>query len=151
MKKGTAFTRLFSWNYQHHSLAALVAICVMFVCFCVCEWVGVFWLDLHRQWGNMTAIHIGTITHLLKCFALLHRPQRRTHDLGGLNGLSLEGTPVRRGSLWAFCKQKVFSSAAAWETLIRRTLASRRSCFTAFWAMTKLLLAALLFDMTESD
>lgn len=40
-------------------------------------------------------------------------PQRRTHDLGGLNGLSLEGTPVRRGSLWAFCKQKVFSSAAA--------------------------------------
>lgn len=43
-------------------------------------------------------------------------PQRRTHDLGGLKGLSLEGTPVRRGSLWAFCKQKVFSSAAAWET-----------------------------------
>lgn len=43
-------------------------------------------------------------------------PQRRTHDLGGLNGLSLEGTPVRRGSLCAFCKQKVFSSAAAWET-----------------------------------
>lgn len=42
----------------------------------------------------------------------------RTQDLGGLNGLSLDGTPMRRGSLWAFCKQKVFRSAAAWETCI---------------------------------
>lgn len=37
----------------------------------------------------------------------------RTHDLGGLNGLSLEGTPISSGSLLAFCKQKFFSSAEA--------------------------------------
>lgn len=41
-----------------------------------------------------------------------------THDFGGLNGLSLEGTPVSRGSLWAFCKQKVLRSAAACDTCI---------------------------------
>lgn len=34
-------------------------------------------------------------------------------------------------------------------TFIRRTLASRRSCFTVFWAIAKLLVAALLLDMTE--
>lgn len=61
----------------------------------------------------------------------LTSPQRRTHDFGGLNGLSLEGTPVSSGSLWAFCKQKVFRSAAACDTCIkhikhRSTRATRR-------------------------
>lgn len=36
--------------------------------------------------------------------------------MGGLKGLSLEGTPTRRGSLVAFCRQKFLSSAAAWDT-----------------------------------
>lgn len=36
-------------------------------------------------------------------------------------------------------------------TFIRRTLASRRSCFTVFWAIARLLVAALLLDMTESE
>lgn len=36
-------------------------------------------------------------------------------------------------------------------TFIRRTLASRRSCFTVFWAIAKLLVAALLLDMTDPD
>lgn len=43
-------------------------------------------------------------------------PQNREQDLGGLKGLSLEGTPTRRGSLEAFCRQKFLSSAAAWDT-----------------------------------
>lgn len=43
-------------------------------------------------------------------------PQNREQDLGGLKGLSLEGTPIRRGSLEAFCIQKFFRSAAAWDT-----------------------------------
>lgn len=34
-------------------------------------------------------------------------------------------------------------------TFIRRTLASRRSCFTVFCAMARLLVAALLLDMTK--
>lgn len=43
-------------------------------------------------------------------------PQNREQDLGGLKGLSLEGTPIRRGSLEAFCRQKFLRSAAAWDT-----------------------------------
>lgn len=43
-------------------------------------------------------------------------PQKRAQDLGGRKGLSLDGTPISRGSLWAFCRQKVFKSAAAWDT-----------------------------------
>lgn len=43
-------------------------------------------------------------------------PQKREQDLGGLKGLSLDGTPTRRGSLEAFCRQKRLSSDAAWDT-----------------------------------
>lgn len=64
--------------------------------------------------------------------------------MGGLKGLSLDGTPTRRGSLEAFWRQKFLRSAAAWDTLILRILASNRSCLTALCAMIKLLLALLL-------
>lgn len=43
-------------------------------------------------------------------------PQKREQDLGGLKGLSLDGTPTRRGSLEAFCRQKRLSSDAACDT-----------------------------------
>lgn len=73
-------------------------------------------------------------------------PQKSAHDLGGRKGLSLDGTPMRRGSFWAFCKQKVFRSAAAWETFILRIPASNRSCLTVFCRLITPL--ALLFDMS---
>lgn len=43
-------------------------------------------------------------------------PQNREQDLGGLKGLSLEGTPTSRGSLEAFCRQKRLRSDAACDT-----------------------------------
>lgn len=54
----------------------------------------------------------------------------------------LDGFRVRTG-----CQ---LSSVRVGHTFIRRTLASKRSCLTVFWAMARLLVAALLFDMTGS-
>lgn len=51
--------------------------------------------------------------------------------------------------LWV--RTAVKRSTKVIRTFIRRTLASKRSCFTVFWAMARLLVAALLFDMTGPD
>lgn len=74
--------------------------------------------------------------------------QQLTHGSFGAHDAPQSGSHAHRTGLMDSLME-VWS--CVYITLIRRTLASRRSCFTAFWAMTKLLLAALLFDMTESD
>lgn len=81
------------------------------------------------------------------CYVSVRRISKQSHYYTG-QCQSYKGLDVLRVRTRLSVVQR---STKVAHTFIRRTLASKRSCLTVFWAMARLLVAALLFDMTGSN